>query len=365
MNLFFNNTNYDTKGCQIDCSKICQIDCNKICQIDCIKICQIDRMKIECCKKIHKRSKLCNFFTIFCILSVFFLFSNACAQCREMIQVVDQTGRVMMIPQSPERVISLAPSITEIVFDLHRENCLKGVTKYSDFPEQAKKLPKIGSYIQIDLEKIVRLKPDLCIAVKDGNPLQTVQRLCDLGIPVYAVNPMNLQSVMDMVTNIGDILNAQTRARALVFNMKSRIEKIKSIVAKSINKPKVFFQIGIAPIVSAGTDTFLNELINLGGGINLGEGKNPYPRFSMEQVIRLNPDIILISSMARSKNDEIFTEIKHKWETWNMISAVKNKRIFIVDSNIFDRPTPRLIDALETLAQIIHPELFKKGAVRQ
>ena len=145
--------------------------------------------------------------------------------------------------------------------------------------------------------------------------------------------------------------------------MKSRIEKIKSIVVKAINKPRVFFQIGISPIVSAGTDTFLNELINLSGGINLGEGKNPYPRFSMEQVIRLNPDIILISSMARSKNDDIFTEIKQKWETWKTINAVKNKRIFIVDSNIFDRPTPRLIDALETLAKIIHPELFKKEAV--
>ncbi len=322
-------------------------------------------IKIDRWEKIHKRSKLYNYFAAFCILSVCLLFSSVCGQCREMIQVVDQTGRSMMIPQNPLRVISLAPSITEIIFDLHRENRLKGVTKYSDFPVQAVKLPKIGSYIQLDLEKIVRLKPDLCIAVKDGNPIQTVQRLHDLGIPVYAVNPVNLESVMDAVTDVGTILNAKPRAKKLVSNMKSRINKIKSIVLKSVNRPKVFFQIGIAPIVSAGTGTFLNELIKCSGGINLGAGKNPYPRFSMEQVIRLNPDIILISSMARSRDDEIFTEIKQKWETWKMISAVKNKRIFIVDSNIFDRPTPRLIDALETLAHIIHPELFKKGVVIQ
>ncbi len=276
-----------------------------------------------------------------------------------MRKIVDQTGRVVILPRNPKRVISLAPSITEIIYDLDRENCLKGVTKYSNFPVQAKKLPRIGSYVELDLEKIVRLKPDICIAIKDGNPIQTIQRLWNLGISVYAINPVNLNSVMDTVMGIGDILNAQAKAKAIVDNMKNRIKKIKSIIASAATKPKVFFQIGIAPIVSAGTNTFLNELIRLSGGINLGAGPNPYPRFSMEQIIRLNPDIILISSMARSKNDAIFKEMKQKWETWHMINAVKNKKIFIVDSNIFDRPTPRLINGLELLAHIIHPELFK------
>ncbi len=299
----------------------------------------------------------------FCTLFLFF--SSIRAECHGIRRVVDQTGRIIKIPKNPQRVISLAPSITEIIYDLHRQNRLKGVTKYSDFPVQAEKLPKIGSYVQLDLEKIVKLKPDLCIAVKDGNPIQTVQRLGELGIPVYAVNPVNLKSVMSTVTEVGSILNAETRAYELVSDMRSRINRIKSIVLKSINKPKVFFQIGISPIVSAGNNTFLNELIKLSGGINLGAGKNPYPRFSMEQIIRLNPDIILISSMARSKNDEIFKEIKQKWQTWTMLSAVKNKRIYIVDSNIFDRPTPRLINALEKLAHIIHPELFNPELLDQ
>ena len=191
------------------------------------------------CKNKRIRSELCHCFTVLCIFALSFLFSTNSAQCRETGQVpkirqlVDQTGRVVKIVNNPLRVISLAPSITEIIFDLHRENRLKGVTKYSDFPVQAEKLPKIGSYIQLDLEKIVRLRPDLCIAVKDGNPIQTVQRLCSLGIPVYAVNPVNLESVMDTVTDIGGLLNAGTRANALVFDMKLRIKKIKSIVLTS------------------------------------------------------------------------------------------------------------------------------------
>lgn len=317
------------------------------------------------CNNKDGRLKFYSYFTAFCIFFLLFLFSETSALCHtfsdiKLRSVNDQTGRKVNIPKNPVRVVSLAPSVTEIIFDLKRQDILKGVTRYSDFPAQAGKLPKIGSYIQLDIEKIVSLKPDLCIAVKDSNPIQKVQRLYDLGIPVYVVNPVNLKTVLDMVTRTGEILKAEKMAQELVSSMKSRLRKIKLIVSKSIKKPKVFFQIGIAPIVSAGTNTFLNELIELSGGINLGAGKNPYPRFSIEQVIRLNPDIILISSMARSKNDNIFTEMKQKWETWKMISAVKHQKIFIVDSNIFDRPTPRLIDALEMMAHIIHPELFKK-----
>ncbi len=300
-------------------------------------------------------------FTVISMLPAFMWTSSCYAGTTHMRQVTDQTGRVIMIPDNPERVISLAPSITEIIYDLHKENYLKGATRYSDFPAQATKLPKIGSYVQLDLEKIVKLKPDLCIAVKDGNPIQTVQRLCSLSIPVYAVNPVNLDSIMDAITRMGDILKANTIAHSVVCNMRNRIHMVQTAVSKSDVKPKVFFQIGINPIVSAGTNTFLNELIELSKGINLGAGPDPYPRFSMEKIIKLNPDIILISSMARSRNDKIFKEMKKKWETWKMINAVKNKKIFIVDSDIFDRPTPRLVDGLELLAHIIHPEVFKKN----
>lgn len=312
-------------------------------------------------------SHFCNplhpFFTIrFMIfpLAVFFLFSNCHAASVKMRKLVDQTGRKIEIPKNPKRVISLTPSITEIIYDINREDCLKGVTKYSDFPVQAEKLPKIGSYIQLDLEKIVHLKPDLCIAVKDGNPIQTIQRLYDLGIPVYAVNPVNIASIMDTVIKVGDLLNAEKRAKAIVSDMKSRIKKIKAVASGSPFKPKVFFQIGISPIVSAGTNTFANELIKYSGGINLGAGQDPYPRFSMEQIISMDPDIIIISSMKRTKNHKIFKRVKQEWKTWTMLSAVKNKKIYVVDSNIFDRPTPRLIDGLEILAHIIHPELFKQ-----
>ena len=267
----------------------------------------------------------------------------------------DQVGRLVIIPDDPKRIVSLAPSITEIIYTLDQQHRLKGVTRFSDFPAEALKLPRIGSYVQLDLEKIVALKPDLCFAIKDGNPIAAIRRLESLKIPVYAVNPQNLDSVTETILEIGALLNASKKANILAAKMNSRILKVKSLVAQTTHKPRVFFQIGISPIVAVGTKTFIHELIELAGGKNLSQGPTPYPRFSREQVIALSPDIIIITSMARST---IFETVKKEWSRWKNIPAVTNNRILLVDSNLFDRPTPRIVDGLELLLHLIHPELF-------
>jgi iron complex transport system substrate-binding protein len=121
------------------------------------------------------------------------------------------------------------------------------------------------------------------------------------------------------------------------------------------HRPRVFFQIGVSPIVSVGTHTFIHELIVQAGGINVAQGPVPYPRFSREQVLDLAPEVIIITSMARTA---VFNQVKAGWQQWPDLPAVRNDRIFIQESNLFDRPTPRLVDALEILARLIHPELF-------
>jgi len=272
--------------------------------------------------------------------------------------VTDQLGRQVRVPDKPQRVISLAPSITEIIFGIEQSHRLKGVTTYSDFPPEAEKLPKVGSYVHLDLEKIVALKPDLCIAIKDGNPRVIAQRLEALNIPVYAVDPNKLDTVMKTVLEIGGLLDAKEQANRLVKRMQLRIQKVKSLVATTTQRPRVFFQIGVSPIVSVGTGTFIHELIVIAGGVNLAAGPVPYPRFSREQVLALSPEIILITSMTRGA---IFEEVKAEWEKWPNMPAVRNRRIFIEDSNFFDRPTPRLVDGLELLIRLIHPELVEKN----
>jgi iron complex transport system substrate-binding protein len=271
--------------------------------------------------------------------------------------VTDQLERNITVPDTPQRVVALAPSITEIIFALGQEHLLKGVTLYSDYPPEAARLPKVGSYVQLNLEKIVALKPDLCIAIKDGNPREVASRLESLSIPVYAVNPRNLETVMKTVLEIGKLLNATQQADILVQNMRSRVLKVKSLVAKTGSRPRVFFQIGISPIVSVGTDTFMHELIVLAGGKNLAQGPVAYPRFSREQVLALSPEVLIITSMARAA---VFEQVKAEWNRWPHMPAVRDHRIFLEDSNFFDRPTPRLVDGLELLVKLIHPKLFEE-----
>jgi iron complex transport system substrate-binding protein len=265
--------------------------------------------------------------------------------------------RNITVPDTPQRVVALAPSITEIIYALGQEHLLKGVTLYSDYPPEAARLPKVGSYVQLNLEKIVALTPDLCIAIKDGNPREVANRLESLNIPVYAVNPRNLETVMTTILEIGNLLNATQQADILVQRMRSRVHNVKSLVEQAGYRPRVFYQIGISPIVSVGTDTFMHELIVLAGGKNLAQGPVAYPRFSREQVLALSPEIFIITSMARQA---VFEQVKAEWSRWPHMPAVRDHRIFLEDSNFFDRPTPRLVDGLELLVKLIHPELFNE-----
>lgn len=268
----------------------------------------------------------------------------------------DQLGRTVNVPAHPNRIVSLAPSITEILYTLQLENRLVGATQFSNYPAGAERLPKVGSYIRLDVEKIVSLKPDLCIAVKDGNPVTAIRKLESVGISVYAVDPRNLDAVMETLVEIGQLLGVDVRAQAVKADMQGRIRRVQRQLSGIHHRPGVFFQIGISPIVSVGTPTFIHELIVMAGGNNLAQGPTPYPRFSKEQVIELWPEVMIITSMARQA---VFVKVKAQWREWQDIPAVKNDRIHLVDSDIFDRASPRLVEGLEVLARLVHPDCFQ------
>jgi iron complex transport system substrate-binding protein len=267
---------------------------------------------------------------------------------------VDQSGRQVNVPAAPQRLVTLAASLTEMVFALGLGLRVVGVEQFSDYPPAARKLPKVGSYKLPDLERIVALGPDLCLAIKDGNPPQVLARLRHLGIPVYVVDPRNLPGVIATVEEIGCFLGAGGKAGELAAALNRRYQRIKGLAARAARRPRVFFQIGISPIVSAGSHTFLDELITTAGGLNLAAGQVPYPRFSQEQILALQPEVIIITSMARGA---AFEQVKAGWERWETLPAARNHRIFLVDSDLVDRPSPRLLDGLEMLFRLIHPEL--------
>jgi iron complex transport system substrate-binding protein len=267
---------------------------------------------------------------------------------------IDQVGCRVNVPAAPQRLVTMAASLTEMVFALGFGARLVGVEQFSDYPPAAREIPKVGSYKLPDLEGIVALRPDLCLAIKDGNPPHVLERLRGLGIPVYVVDPRNLPGVIATLEEIGHLLGAEEEAGKLTATLTRRLQRIKDLAARVVHRPRVFFQIGVAPIVSAGSHTFLDELITTAGGLNLAAGKTPYPRFSQEQVLALQPEFIIITSMDRGG---AFEQVKAGWERWENLPAARNHRIFLVDSDLVDRPSPRLLDGLELLFRLIHPEL--------
>ncbi len=286
---------------------------------------------------------------------LFFLFFSfllvAPAHSREMI---DQIGRRVEVVEPLSRVVSLIPSLTETSFEVGGGAALVGVTRFATFPQAATLLPKVGSYIALDIEKIVSLRPQLCLAVRDGNPKASVERLEELGIPVYVFDPKSLDEIIDTVVRLGEIYQTEEQAESLVSAYRQRLALVARKLDAVKERPGVFFQIDAQPIFSAGSDTFLHQLLTNSGAVNLAADRTGYPRYSWEELLILKPDVVILASMGGGYSDQ---ELRARWEVWPQIPAVKNERLYVVDADLFDRPSPRLIGALELLFGLLHPEL--------
>ena len=284
------------------------------------------------------------------VIDLLFHFSQAKGMERLLI---DEIGRKVEVPHSAKRIVSMAPSITEILFALGLNEELVGVTDFCDYPEAALAKPRIGGFVNPSVEMIVSLKPDLIIATRDGNRKETIQRLNDLGFSVYVVNPKGFDGVMKTIQNIGEIVGRQDESRRTIRDMMTRKENVVRLT-RSLPQPKVFFQVGNAPIITVGRGTLADDLIHLAGGKSISENETlSYPLYSIETILSKAPEIIIMSSMESNKD---YSNLIKKWQNWKSIPAVKMNAIYVVDSNLVDRPTPRIVEGLEAIVRIIHPE---------
>ncbi|MEW6374760.1 MAG: cobalamin-binding protein [Thermodesulfobacteriota bacterium] len=270
----------------------------------------------------------------------------------------DEVGRETTFPFPPKRIVSLAPNVTEILFNLGLDEEIVGVSIHCNFPERAKKKVHVGSYISLDFERIISLKPDLVIATGAGNTRDMVERLEKLGFPTYVIFPKNFNDILQSIGHLGQVVDREKEAAVIIQGMKRRGQSVIELT-QGLPRTKVFLQIGEAPIVTVGKGSFADDLIRLAGGENIaGKEKEMYPRFGMEEILKRAPEVILISSM-NPKGD--YGKVLQEWARWKMIPAVKNARIHLIDSDLIDRPSPRIIDGLEEMARLIHPERFKKS----
>jgi len=310
-------------------------------------------------KKLHT-TKGCSIALFLTLLLIGLSIRPDCAQ-GDPRTLTDAVGRQVTVPESPRRIVSLAPDITETLFALGLSEEIAGVTQFSDFPPAATMKPKVGSYADLNIEAIIDLNPDLILATGAGTSPVLVKRLERMGFPVFVVYPKNLDDVLAAIQQIAGVVGRGWKGRAIVENMKHRIDRVSRRVAGR-GEPRVFLQIGRDPIYTVSEGSFADHLIATAGGDNIAKNARiPYPSYSLEKILLQAPEVIIVSSMYLDANHQNWIE---EWKKWKVLPAVKNNRLYTIDSDIIDRPSPRIVHGLERIAQMIHPEVFSPGSSR-
>jgi iron complex transport system substrate-binding protein len=228
------------------------------------------------------------------------------------------------------------------------------VTDFCDYPEAALTKHRIGGFVNPSIEKIVSLKPDLILGIRDGNRMDTVHRLSDLGFSVYVVDPMGFDGIIKTIENIGEVVRKREKSKEIIRKITKKKEAIVRLT-QSLPRRKVFFQVGFSPIVTVGRGSLGDDLIRLAGGRSISENESgSYPVYGVETILSKAPEVIILSSMD-SKRD--YLNLMKMWQSWKELPAVKMNAIYVIDSNLVDRPTPRVVEGLEAMAGMIHPEI--------
>lgn len=281
------------------------------------------------------------------------------------ITVVDDVGRNVTISNyPPERIVSLAPSCTEILFALGLGDKVVGVDTYSDYPPEvvervkAGNLTTVGSFAEISVETVVGLKPDLILAT-GGVQRTVVENLEGLGQTVVVLYPKRFSGVLADISLVGKVTGQVDKAETLVADMEKRAQEIAD-KTKNAPRPRVYVECFFdGGYWSFGSDSYVDELISMAGGINIFAGfPGGHLSTSTEEVVKADPEIIIISKGAMAISCGLTPETIKTRPGWSQISAVRNNQIYEVEESIMVRGGPRLINALEQLAKVIHPELF-------
>lgn len=266
---------------------------------------------------------------------------------------VDDQGRNVTLQGFPERIVSVAPTPTEMLFAVGAGDLVVGVDGYSDYPAETQNITKVGDY-ELNIEQIVTLKPDLILS-SDLVPHEDLDMLESSGIPYMIIADKTIEDVFASIQLVGNVTNHELDAKELVSSLRARITAVTNItLAEGVSKPKVYIE--YYPYWTFGPGSFGNDMIKLAGGTNItGDQNNEYVSVTDEYVVTKNPDIIVYTTGAYMPNN--VSEIVAR-PGWNLVNAVKNSDIHPLDDNLISRYGPRIVDGLEQLAAIVHPELF-------
>lgn len=264
-------------------------------------------------------------------------------------------------PSSADRIVSLAPNITEILFELGLGEKIAAVTSDSDYPDEAADKPTVGTFWQPNVESVIAAKPDLVITLWFDQQKAVADTLKRLGYQVLSLKIEKIDQLSTAISQIGEITYNRQRANELVANINNRLDDLQSKL-DSIDKARILWVVQTEPLRVAGRNTFVNELIELAGGENaIGPTIQQYPLIGTEELIRCDADVIIQSAMGTSRIAEQQQAAEEFWGKRPNLTAVKNNRIYVVDSDKVLRLGPRLPQGVEMIARCLHPEIFLPG----
>jgi ABC-type Fe3+-hydroxamate transport system substrate-binding protein len=262
-------------------------------------------------------------------------------------------GRQVFSSSPPQRLVSLAPSISEILYFLELGDRVVGVTSFCNFPPEVKQKPRIGTYWEFNLEAILALKPDLVLAMAhQGEGESSLDVLRHWRIPYYVAHADTLPELFRLIEDIARLTGTEEVARRKLPPLEARARQVQARVQR-LPHPRVLMEIDQEPLITVGHSSIQGDLIQRAGGENIANGIDQrYPVFNLEEVLKAQPEVILFTGMADASS---LPARKNYWRGWNMLPAVKAGRLLWIDPDLVDRPGPRLVDGLEQLANFFHP----------
>jgi iron complex transport system substrate-binding protein len=274
--------------------------------------------------------------------------------------VIDDLGRTVILPTHVARVVSLSPAATETLFAIGAGDKVVGVTTLADYPPEVKKLPQVGGYIteSLNIERIVNLKPDLVISA-GSLQLGIVNQLDKLGIVVMAIEPNSMTEIMASIRRLGKAVGCEADAERLATDLEKQILSLKQRL-EGVDRPRVYYEVSDKPLMAAGPNSFLGQLIEMAGGHNIfSDIDKAYPFVNSEQLVRRNPQIILVPNRPEAVHNLL------QRDGWQLVDAVKQRRVIPVDEDRVSRSGPRIVEGLEIIAKSIHPERFSDSLKSQ
>lgn len=301
-----------------------------------------------------------NLMSLILIISLLLISTGVMAQ-EFPVTITDSLDEEVKLEEKPTKIISISPNMTEILFAVGAGENVVGVTKFADYPQEATEVDKIGSITEPNIEKIINMEPDVVIA-SSVNKKETIERLRELDVKVAGFEANSVDKAIENIKTVAKLTGNQDKGEKIVAEMYIKIGEITNLVEEHLennDKRKVFYEIWNDPLYTAGKNNFIDDLINMAGGINIGRlAEGQWPQYNLEKLLVEDPEVYI--STPHSASREVSKEKIKNRDQYQSISAIKNDRVYVINQDILNRASPRLVKGLTLMTKAIFPELSEE-----